>query len=534
MRLGIDFGTTRIVVAAVDRGNYPVVAFETGDGATRDWFPPLVAVNGERRLYGWEAWSTQELPGWTIVRSIKRALEDAGPETRIQLGEQIIPVTQLLSELMVALKTSLIEHSTLPPLGPGEEFEVMLGVPANANSNQRFLTVEAFRKAGFQVLGLLNEPSAASIEFGHRDRIASKGERKDEKKQSLLVYDLGGGTFDVSLVEVDDLTHSVLASEGISTLGGDDFDEVLAQLALDAASLTGAERDSITQAEHFRLHEECRQKKEALHPNTRRIAVDLECVREGWGPVSVNVADFYERCRPLVQETLYSTESLLAANSSSSDSAPIDALYMTGGGSELPLVARVLRESFGRRVRRSAYTRSATAIGLAIQADSQTGYVLREKFMRHFGVWREAEEGRSIVFDPLFLRGTALPGPGDPPLVRDRSYVPVHNIGHFRYLECSHRTDDSQPSGDITIWDEIRFPFDPKLEAEKDLTGAPVVHSVPGCEVEERYSCDASGTVTVTIANLTAGYSRTYRVGRWAAKDAPIIPGRKKKSAAKK
>jgi molecular chaperone DnaK (HSP70) len=534
MRLGIDFGTTRIVVAAVDRGNYPVVAFETGDGATRDWFPPLVAVNGERRLYGWGAWSTQELPGWTIVRSIKRALEDAGPETSIQLGEQIIPVTQLLSELMMALKTSLTEHSTLPPLGPAEEFEVMLGVPANANSNQRFLTVEAFRKAGFQVLGLLNEPSAASIEFGHRDRIASKGERKDEKKQSLLVYDLGGGTFDVSLVEVDDLTHSVLASEGISTLGGDDFDEVLAQLALDAASFTEAERDGITQAEHFRLHEECRQKKEALHPNTRRIAVDLECVREGWGQVSVNVADFYERCRPLVQETLNSTESLLAANSSSSDSAPIDALYMTGGGSELPLVARVLRESFGRRVRRSAYTRSATAIGLAIQADSQTGYVLREKFMRHFGVWREAEEGRSIVFDPLFLRGTALPGPGDPPLVRDRSYVPVHNIGHFRYLECSHRTDDSQPSGDITIWDEIRFPFDPKLEAEKDLTGAPVMHSVPGCEVAERYSCDASGTVTVTIANLTAGYSRTYRVGRWAAKDAPIVPGRKRKSAAKK
>jgi hypothetical protein len=350
----------------------------------------------------------------------------------------------------------------------------------------------------------------------------------------LLVYDLGGGTFDVSLVEVDDRTHSVLASEGIATLGGDDFDEVLAELALEAAGLSAAERDSLTQAEHFLLHEECRQKKEALHPNTRRISIDLESVRDGWGQVSVNVADFYERCRPLVDETVFSAESLLAAHNLSGDSAQIDALYMTGGGSELPLVARVLRDGFGRRVRRSAYTRSATAIGLAIQADSQTGYVLREKFTRHFGVWREAEGGRSIVFDPLFLRGTALPGPGEPPLVRERSYTPVHNIGHFRYLECSNRTDESEPSGDITIWDEIRFPFDPKINNEEDLGLLAVVHSTPECQVEETYSCDASGTVTVTIANLTAGYSRTYQVGRWAAKAAPIVPGRKKKAALKK
>ncbi len=538
MRLGIDFGTTRIVIAAADRGNYPVVAFETGDGATRDWFPPLVAVYGDRRLYGWEAWSTQELPGWTIVRSIKRALEDAGPATRVRLGDQELPVSQLLTELISSLKISLLERSTLPRTAAGEPLEVMLGVPANANSNQRFLTVEAFRNAGFQVLGLLNEPSAASIEFGHRERIASKAERKDEKRQSLLVYDLGGGTFDVSLVGVDDRTHSVLASEGIATLGGDDFDEILAALALDAAGLSTADRDTLTQAEHFRLHEECRQKKEALHPNTRRIAVDLESVREGWGQVSVNVADFYERTKPLVELTLTATENLLAAHNLSGEAGgQIDALYMTGGGSELPLVARVLRESFGRRVRRSAYTRSATAIGLAIQSDSQTGYVLREKFTRHFGVWREAESGRSIVFDPLFLRGTALPGPGEPPLLRERSYTPVHNIGHFRFLECSHRTADSQPSGDITIWDEIRFPFDPTLSTlseEKDLEAVPVVHSAPGCQVEERYACDASGAVSVTITNVTAGYSRTFRVGRWAAKEASIVPGRKKKSAARR
>ena len=73
MKLGIDFGTTRIVVAFVDRGNYPVVVFEAPDGGAREWFPPLVAVKGKERRYGWEAWAAQEEPGWTIVRSLKRA-----------------------------------------------------------------------------------------------------------------------------------------------------------------------------------------------------------------------------------------------------------------------------------------------------------------------------------------------------------------------------------------------------------------------------------------------------------------------------
>src|SRR5574341_1277966 len=73
MKLGIDFGTTRIVVAAVDRGNYPILGFETPDG-TADWFPPLVALRGPERRYGWGAWAVQGEPEWTVVRSLKRVL----------------------------------------------------------------------------------------------------------------------------------------------------------------------------------------------------------------------------------------------------------------------------------------------------------------------------------------------------------------------------------------------------------------------------------------------------------------------------
>lgn len=526
MRLGIDLGTTRIVAAYVDRGNYPVVMFDAPDGALSDWFPPLVAVRGQQRVYGWKAWQAQAEPGWTIVRSVKRLLESAGPETRIQIGEQAIPAHQLMTELVSSVRDHLLNASNLPG-SKSEPLEVMIGVPANANSNQRFLTAEAFRDAGFEVLGLLNEPSAASIEFGHRNNKSPNG----AGPARILVYDLGGGTFDASLVEMGETAHEVIASEGIGTLGGDDFDEALAELALETAKLTPEDQESLTQAEIFRLHEECRQKKEALHPNTKRMVIDLSAARAGWAEVSVSTEAFYERCRPLIDETLHAVEDLLAANKRQSpeedDSGPdLEALYVTGGASELPLVSRALREQFGRRVRRSAYTRSATAIGLAIQADAQTGYRLSDKFTRYFGVWREAEGGRSVAFDPLFAKGTTLPPPGELPLERSRRYTAVHNVGHYRYLECSHLTLDGHPAGDITVWDDIRFPFEPGLRDAHDLGAVTVTHLHNGTrsEAEERYTCDGGGSLTVTISNVSAGYDRNYRLGRWATPEAPIVP----------
>src|SRR5262249_57830237 len=119
----------------------------------------------------------------------------------------------------------------------------------------------------------------------------------------------------------------------------------------------------------------------------------------GMGQAAIPVADFYARCRPLLDDTLAATRRL-------ADLGELEALYITGGGSELPLVARVLREEFGRKVKRSEYTRSATAIGLPIQADATSGYALREVFTRNFGVWREGDEGRRMVFDSIFPRAT--------------------------------------------------------------------------------------------------------------------------------
>jgi hypothetical protein len=136
MRIGVDFGTTRVVVAAVDRGNFPLVYFETPDGQMRDWYPPIVAVNGDQRVYGWNAVAVQDEKAWTILRSPKRLLRTAGPRTVIRIDDRAIPLHLLMTEMMADLRTQLLEHSNLSA-EPDERLEAMLGVPANANSNQR-------------------------------------------------------------------------------------------------------------------------------------------------------------------------------------------------------------------------------------------------------------------------------------------------------------------------------------------------------------------------------------------------------------
>jgi molecular chaperone DnaK (HSP70) len=509
VKIGLDFGTTRIVIAAADRGNYPLVNFEAPDGRVHDWYPSVLAVCNERRVYGWEALELHGKPGWTVVRSLKRRLKSAGPHSEIEVDGQRLNLTQVLTEMMAAVRHELVHSSTLG-IAEADKLQVMLGVPANANSNQRFLTEEAARAAGFEVLGLSNEPSAAAIEFAHRD----SAERKARARGGLLVYDLGGGTFDASLVALGDTEYSVVASDGIPDLGGDDFDEILAELALAAAEILADEQNSLSAAERFLLLDEAREKKESLNPNTRKVTLDLDRVREGWNEVSIPVDAFYERCRPLIEASRVVVENLLAAHPEHG----IDTLYLTGGGSELPPVSRILRETFGRRVRRSAYMRSATAIGLAIRADGHEGCVLREQFTHNFGVWREADEGYNVVFDIIFARGIELPRRGEKPLRIVRTYQPAHDIGHFRYLECAQLDAHHQPQGEISNWDEIRVPFDRNLRDSGDLAERPVRRFVPRQDllIEEEYTCDSNGSLRVRISDKFTEYATEYRLGHWS------------------
>ncbi|MBZ5497244.1 MAG: Hsp70 family protein [Acidobacteriia bacterium] len=507
MRLGIDFGTTRTVVAAVDRGNYPVISFQTEAGDMQAWYPSLIGVRGGQTVFGLEAQAHQGEPGWCFLRSLKRSLIELSPDATVTLGGRPTAIFDLLVQYLARLRRDLYECSNLE-VKSKEPLEAQIAIPANANSNQRFLTLEGFRRAGFRVLGMINEPSAAGIEYAH-------SHIKNEwtaRKEYLVVYDLGGGTFDASVIGLANHYHEVVTDEGIACLGGDDVDVLLLDLALSRASC----RQELSETARYYLLEECRRQKEGLHPNTRKIAIDLARAIEGSGTVIVTTEELYARCAPLVEQTITAMEAAMGRARQRSGVAwgGVETIYLVGGSSDLPIVGRMLRERYGRRVRRSPYPYSATAIGLAIAADAEAGHQLKERFTRHFGVWREAESGRRVVFDPIFPKDTPLPERSKPSLAHTRIYHPAHNVAHFRYLECSRLTEDGQPAGDITPWDEIVFPVDPALRAasKPDIVEVRRADEFASQLIEERYLCNPHGIIEVTITDQTTFYQQKYRL----------------------
>jgi molecular chaperone DnaK (HSP70) len=505
IRLGIDFGTTHTVVASVDRGNFPIVSFHDDGGTTTEWYPSLVAYKDGEWRFGMSAAAVSHKIEWSVCRSFKRFLADCEPDFQLRLGGGEISIIELLSRYLSALKSDLISRSNLD-VEKAEVFEVMISVPANANNNQRFLTTEGFRLAGFDVLGVINEPTAAGVEYVHRFGV--KGARS--RKHYLLVFDLGGGTFDVSVIGIGMHQYETLATEGIMRLGGDDFDQLLFNLAIQKSDLKG----DLTQAQKVRLLQECREKKESLHPNTRKISIDLEQAIPGAGDVNVAVADFYQVCGPLVDQTIEIVNRALAsaAKNVGVNVEKIASLYIVGGGSHFPLVNRKLREMFKHLVKRSSYPHGAAAVGLAIASDKDYKVELKEQFTRDFGVWRENSAGKEIVLDRLFAKGTQLPAIGEEPIIVKRSYAPTHNIGYFRYFECGRLNDSGKPADDLSVLKEIRFPFDHALQGEINLTeieigrlDQPATHTV-----DETYHCTDSGMVQLTIRDTSNGYEQSY------------------------
>ena len=498
MQLGIDFGTTRTVVTVRDRGNFPIVGFEQPDGSIVDHWPTVAATDGTEVVFGWEAMSRLTDKRWTVVRSIKRLLAGAGPEQVVTIGLRSYTLPDLVVEYLRALRRDVFQRSNLVlPMDDDGTLQAWVAVPAGASSAQRFLTLDAFRVAGFDVLGVLNEPSAAGLEYAHRYRKTLTSQRED-----VLVYDLGGGTFDVSLVRMADGAHVVTAHAGDNHLGGDDFDQILVDMVLE-----GSGRTELPPAERTRLLEQCRAHKERLNPNTRRIVVDLE---DGT-TASVACADFYERCLPLVERSLDAVGRVLPPGTGPErfDCETLAGVYVVGGASDLPVVARRLREVFGRRVKRSAYPSAATAVGLAIAFEDDAPKIA-DRFSRTFGVFREAEDGADVAFDPILDADTTVTSEGTE---RVRRYRAVHNLGCFRFAECD-RLEGGVPVGDLLPWRVVRFPFDPALRNGVDLDGVKVRRlPAPGPSIEERYLIDPSGIVEVRITDLDSGFTRSHRLG---------------------
>jgi molecular chaperone DnaK (HSP70) len=518
MRLGIDFGTTRTVVAFCDRGNYPVVSFADEVGDAVDCFPSVVAEKDGELRFGFEAERLAPDPEWTVLRSFKRLLGDRSPDATVKIGGSRVRMADLLAGFFSALASSLRSRSNVSAaalLEPNEPLEVFVAAPANAHSTQRFVCLDAFRRAGFEVLGLLNEPSAAGFEYTHRYRNTLTW-----KKDHVVVYDIGGGTFDVSLLRMSGPLHEVIATSGINRLGGDDFDVVLLALALEKARI---DRGSLSERAERTLLDHCRQLKEQLHPSSRRIVVDLGAFLGGAAPrgeVTIDVGEFYERCAPLVDRTI---EAMLGVLSKLSPDEELDGtklpteiagIYVVGGASSLPSVARALREGFGKRVHRSPYPSAAAAIGLAIAADENAGLKLADRFSRVFGVFREGHGGSEVTFDPIFNHDVLLPDTPSGPAIVERTYRAAHNIGHFRYVECSEIDRAGHPRGDMARFADIYFPFDPHLREGGAELGAVDVRrfGADGPLIRETYAVGAQGIVEVKIANLDDHYEFAYRL----------------------
>jgi hypothetical protein len=353
----------------------------------------------------------------------------------------------------------------------------------------------------------------------------------------VVVYDLGGGTFDVSVVDMQGRAHDVVASRGLSRLGGDDFDDVLVGLALAHA---GQSAERLGPRAAIELAQHCRELKEAINPNTRKIHVELGRVltpgerkrlgiAEGHVEV-VTVEAFEAACAPLLERTLELVQGTLGTsgmtNGSGADgdgtetegaeadpTRDIAGLYVVGGASALPAVARGLRALYGRRVKRSPYPSGAIAIGLAIAADEQASFRLDQRFHHNLGVFREAQGGEEVGFDRIIGPDTLVPAPGGEPVCLKRVYRAKHNVGHFRFIECGWLDDSGHPSGDIKPFADVLFPFDPALRAQDDLSCVPVARNgSDGPEIEERYSISEYGAVELTILDRTSGYERNYRI----------------------
>ncbi len=494
MRLGIDFGTTRTVVAAVQDGRHPVAAFDE-DGEFREHVPGIAAVVGGQLLVGWDAARVlADGSATSAIRSIKRVVGQLAPDEEVP-GLPRITALELATVFLRELRRVLVERSNLE-LDPNERFEAMVAVPASAPSRQRWLTLEAFRRSGFEPIGLLNEPTAAAVDLAHRHLGDLTAGKRKSPKRYVVVYDLGGGTFDASAVSLEERRFDLIATEGLQSLGGDDFDALILELAVLLPTPQGLER--------------AREAKEALRPATKRLLLESD-----GESIAIDVADLYARAEPLVQQTIAQVELLFERlrerGIDPDDARELGGVYLVGGGVAFPPVQRALRARFAKKLQLAPQPFAATAVGLAIAADPDAQVIVREAITRHFGVWREADDGIDKVFDPLIGKNTELP------LVIKRSYRPTHAVGHLRFLECGALDAAGQPVQDLVPAGDVYFPYDPGLshaddEALAAMSGARRPELMDN-EIAETYTYAPDGTISVRIENLSSGYERTFTLG---------------------
>ncbi|MCP3441495.1 Hsp70 family protein [Bradyrhizobium sp. CCGUVB14] len=394
--VGIDLGTTNSEIAVYRDGRPEVQA----DGSGRLILPSVVGLDQDGSLLVGEAARNQYIlyPERT-VRSIKRLM---GSDRKVSLGDRNYAPQDVSAMILRRLKEIAEERLGAPVR------KAVITVPAFFSDAQRQATREAGEIAGFEVARIVNEPTAAALVY----------EAAQQQGKRVLVYDLGGGTFDVSVVRIEEGVVEVIASHGNNHLGGDDFDHKIVEHVLDHLRIEHKADVSDDPQAMARIHRASENAKKHLsdHPFAR---IEEEYLAEVSGkPVHLALelarADYEEMIAPFIEETLSAIH--IALESAALTASQIEEVLLVGGATRTPLIRDRLFEVFGRQARGEVDPDLCVAMGAAIQGASMAGEkvpaVLVDVTPYTFGTGALGELGGTLYpycFIPIIPKNTPIP-----------------------------------------------------------------------------------------------------------------------------